>query len=242
MYKIINSKFIRFLIDLIPLKYNLRFRNYFFSVYYLLLPTNSLDFEDIKLKNIIKDLYKDLDFHQIQIFDIGCGHPKIHSNSYYFYKKGSSTVAIDTNKNFIDLFQKIRKRDSTIFGGISSDVNAEEIIFYELLPWELSTVNYKWYKDALNSNTKLVGEHLVPKLNLDVILEEYYDNSKLIHVLMVDIEGETTNLINSLDLNAYKFDILLIEKDNQISSSSVKENYKLVKEDKFNYFYIRNSN
>ena len=59
---------------------------------------------------------------------------------------------------------------------------------------------------------------------------------------MVDIEGETTNLINSLDLNAYKFDILLIEKDSQISSSSIKENYKLVKEDKYNYFYISNRN
>jgi hypothetical protein len=230
------------MINSIPLKYNLRFRNYFFSLYYLLLPTNSLDSEDIKLKNIIKDFYKDVDFHQIQIFDIGSGHPKIHSNSYYFYKKGSSTVAIDTNKNLIDLFQKKRRRDSAIFGGISSDVNAEEIIFYELSPWELSTVNYKWYKDALKGNTRLVREHLVPKLNLDVILKEYYDNSKLMHILMVDIEGETTNLINSLDLNAYKFDILLIEKDSQISSSLIKENYKLVKEDKFNYFYISNRN
>ena len=239
MYKLINSKLFSNFLKLIPKNLNLKFRNYFFSIYYFFSASNSLDLEDIKINKLLINNFDSIDYKNIQIFDIGSGHPKIHSNSYFFYKKGSHTVAIDTNKKLINLFQKIRKKDTALFGAVSDD-KSNEIFFYEMSPWELSTINEEWYKYTLETtNSSLVSKHKVPILNISKVLEKHYNFQKQLHILMIDIEGESLNLVNAINFQKFQFDILLVEKDLKNTPPSLVEFYELIDEDKFNYFFIK---
>jgi hypothetical protein len=238
MYKFLDSKLISFLIKLLPLNLNLKLRNYFFLIFYSVSRTNSLDSEDLKLNKILLKQFGEIDYKNIQIFDIGSGHPKIHSNSYFFYKKGSSTVAVDTNKNLIKLYQKSRNEDVSIYGAVSNNKDTE-LYFYEMTPWEVSTTNYEWYKKMLEiTNATLVSKNKVPVITFNDLLENYYNTKKSIHILMVDIEGESSNLINSIDFGQYDFDVVLVEKEAK-KNFMLNTQFKLEMEDKFNYFFIK---
>lgn len=239
MYKFLDSKLISFITNLIPLKLNLKLRNYFFLIFYSIIRTNSLDSEDLKLNNILMKHFGKIDYKNIQIFDVGSGHPKIHSNSYFFYKRGSSTVAIDTNKNLIKLYQKARNQDVSIYGAVSNNKNTE-LYFYEMSQWEVSTTNYEWYKKMLEiTDATLVSKNKVPVVSSSDLLENHYDVKKSIHILMVDIEGETSNFINSIDFEQYDFDVLLVEKEIK-KNFTYNKKFKLEMEDKFNYYFVKN--
>ena len=238
MYKFLDSKLISFLIKLLPLNLNLKLRNYFFLIFYSVSRTNSLDSEDLKLNKILLKQFGQIDYKNIQIFDVGSGHPKIHSNSYFFYKRGSSTVAVDTNKNLIKLYKKSRNEDVSIYGAISNNKDTE-LYFYEMTPWEVSTTNYEWYKKMLEiTNATLVSKNKVPVITFNDLLENYYNTKKSIHILMVDIEGESSNLINSIDFGQYDFDVVLVEKEAK-KNFMLNTQFKLEMEDKFNYFFIK---
>jgi hypothetical protein len=238
MYKFLDSKLISFLIKLLPLNLNLKLRNYFFLIFYSVSRTNSLDSEDLKLNKILLKQFGQIDYKNIQIFDVGSGHPKIHSNSYFFYKRGSSTVAVDTNKNLIKLYKKSRNEDVSIYGAVSNNKDTE-LYFYEMTPWEVSTTNYEWYKKMLEiTNATLVSKNKVPVITFNDLLENYYNTKKSIHILMVDIEGESSNLINSIDFGQYDFDVVLVEKEAK-KNFMLNTQFKLEMEDKFNYFFIK---
>ena len=239
MYKFLDSKIISFFIKLIPLNLNLKLRNYFFLFFYSISRTNSLDSEDLKLNKILLKHFGEIDYKNIQIFDIGSGHPKIHSNSYFFYKRGSSTVAVDTNKNLIKLFQKARNEDVSIYGAVSNNKNTE-LYFYEMSQWEVSTTNYEWYKKMLEiTNATLISKNKVPVVTFSDLLKKYYDAKKSIHILMIDIEGETSNLMNSINFEQYDFDLLLVEKETN-NDLTINKKFNLEMEDKFNYYFVTN--
>ena len=238
IYNFINSKLLKKINKLIPYKYNLKFRNNIFKFLYFLLPSNSLEFEDIKLKRLIDKNYTGIEYSDIQIFDIGAGHPKIHSNTYKFHKKGSTIVAVDANQDLLNIYKKVRPSDTCIFAGISTG-KAEELKYYKLEPWELSTTNKEWYRNAVDKlNANLIEILDVPSKTLEDIINENYDKNKKIHILSIDIEGTSGEVIKSCDFNNYKFDILVVEKDT-LQSNDLENNYDVQLEDKFNKYFVR---
>ena len=56
---------------------------------------------------------------------------------------------------------------------------------------------------------------------------------------MIDIEGESSNLVNAINFQKFQFDVLLVEKDLKNFSPSLFELYELIDEDEFNYFFIK---
>ncbi len=238
IYKLTQSRIIKKIFSFIPYKYNLKVRNNFFKLLYFLLPTNSLEYEDVKLIRLIKKNYPGIEFNDIQIFDIGAGHPKIHSNTYKLHKKGSRVIAVDANEDLINIYKKIRPGDTSIFSGISKEKSVN-LKYYKLEPWELSTTNEKWFQYAIEDlNAKLIGILDVPSKTLEDIFYEYYDQNKKIHILSIDIEGSSGDVLNSFEFNDYKFDILVIEKDS-LDMKNLNNHYELQIEDKFNKYFVK---
>ena len=88
------------------------------------------------------------------------------------------------------------------------------------------------------TNATLVSKNKVPVITFNDLLENYYNTKKSIHILMVDIEGESSNLINSIDFGQYDFDVVLVEKEAK-KNFMLNTQFKLEMEDKFNYFFIK---
>jgi len=56
---------------------------------------------------------------------------------------------------------------------------------------------------------------------------------------MIDIEGETSNLMNSINFEQYDFDLLLVEKETN-NDLTINKKFNLEMEDKFNYYFVKN--
>ena len=116
---------------------------------------------------------------------------------------------------------------------------AEELKYYKLEPWELSTTNKEWYRYAVDKlDANLIEVLDVPSKTLEDIINENYDKNKKIHILSIDIEGTSGEVIKTCDFNNYKFDILVIEKDS-LQSNDLENNYDVQLEDKFNKYFVR---
>lgn len=147
--------------------------------------------------------------------DVGSGHPFIHSNTYKLYKKGAKGVVVDANEFLVDKHRKKRPRDLACVGACFPDFDKQaEVVFYHLDPWELSTTSDIWYQQALSSGAMLVSKKIVPNLLLSDLLKQHYPkNTAQKKILNIDVEGMSYGLLNSIDLNTYPFDLILVERD-----------------------------
>jgi len=68
--------------------------------------------EDVHILKLIDTL--NINKQRDIYIDVGANHPMDLSNTYLFYRKGYRGVAIEPNKELINLFKVFRKRDIAI--------------------------------------------------------------------------------------------------------------------------------
>lgn len=137
--------------------------------------------------------------------DVGCFHPKKHSNTYLLYKKGWSGINIDMEEDKIDLFKISRPRDYNYLGAISDKV--ENVNIYRSQTFGVGS--------TINPNI-LKHENVIDKINIttttlnNVLSSSPFENSK-IDLLNIDTEGNDFKVLKSLDITKYKPKIIIIE-------------------------------
>jgi hypothetical protein len=157
-------------------------------------------------------------------FDLGSGDPVIHSNTYKFYLDGNSGVGIDANRHLVKSFLEQRSRDQTIWGAVSLTGGAHErLTFFELDPWELSTVSVAVKDAAIQSGARLVEDSEVPVVDVGRLLGQCFPfgERRLKTLLNVDLEGLSYECLKLIDLTVFSFDFLLVESDDEIAGGSI---------------------
>ena len=141
--------------------------------------------------------------------DIGAHHPKLYSNTYFFYRRGWRGINVDATPGSMKPFRVFRPRD----------INLEVAVSSRTEPITLTTFN----EPALNSFN--VGEfdrrgsleyaecrkvELRPR-TLASLLEEYLEEGQQVDFLSIDVEGEDLNVLKSNDWGKFKPKIVLVE-------------------------------
>lgn len=145
--------------------------------------------------------------------DIGAFHPKVFSNTYYFYKKGWRGINIEPNKEMWKLFGKSRKRDINLNVGVSSKKGS------------FSYINFK--TPALNKFVKKGGRKVLC-LPLSVILEKNLPRGKSIDFMSIDVEGMEMEVLRSNNWHKFCPKILVVEKRDGVKQYLASLNYCLV--------------
>jgi len=147
---------------------------------------------EILKKNINKGFY----------VDVGCFHPKKHSNTYLLYKKGWKGINIDIEKNKIEVFKMSRPDDINILAAVSDKQRLIKVH---------KTQNYGVGSKIIdNTKTKKNFKTLITKTLNEVIEKTIYKNRK-IDLLNIDTEGEDLNVLKSLNIKKYNPSIIIIE-------------------------------
>ena len=137
--------------------------------------------------------------------DVGCYHPKKHSNTYLLHKRGWNGVNIDMEEDKIDLFKISRPNDFNYLAAIS-DKN-EEVIIYRSQKFGVgSTIN----PDLLNEKD-IIDKKIIKASKLDEVLEKSPFANKEIDLLNIDAEGNDFKALKSLSIDIYKPKIIIIE-------------------------------
>jgi len=137
--------------------------------------------------------------------DVGCYHPKKHSNTYLLHKRGWFGVNIDMEEDKIDLFKISRPNDFNYLDAIS-DKN-EDVIIYRSQKFGVgSTIN----PDLLNEKD-IIDKKIIKASKLDEVLEKSPFANKEIDLLNIDAEGNDFKALKSLSIDIYKPKIIIIE-------------------------------
>ena len=167
--------------------------------------------------------------------DVGCYHPKINSNTYYFYKKGWSGINIDANPESILKFNRFRKRDVNINAGISQSQNS--LIYYQFSESAVNTFSKELCEERKKiSWLKFIGSTEIKTISLAEVLKKQNIKTE-INFLDIDVEGLDLEVLKSNDWDLFKPNVILVE-DQNTKAKSFEEldifkylsqlNYKLV--------------
>ncbi len=180
--------------------------------------------EDIVLSELLKK--RSTGF----FIDVGCYHPKKYSNTYMLYKQGWRGINIDMEEDKVFLFNLARPQDHNVLSAVSD--KEEEVTLYRYNKYGLgSTIDNEFTNSTGNT---LFDTRKIKTKTLNRIISESPFQGQQIDVLSIDVEGMDFKVLNSLDFQAYKPKIIIIE-DHHTSIEKVLETktYKLLK----NYSY-----
>ena len=145
--------------------------------------------------------------------DIGSFHPKWISNTFLLHKAGWYGTAIDIDEYKLRIFKLLRgSRVNTIKSAIvpfpvkNSKVNVYK--FFSQRGWsDIDTLDLKT-AEKLQSNGR--GEYAIEKVNaLDI--NSLLESLPKVDFLNIDIEGLDTQVVNAINLEKFKIDVILFE-------------------------------
>ena len=156
--------------------------------------------EDKIIRELIKPNYKN-GFY----VDVGCYHPKKHSNTYLLYKeKKWNGINIDIELDKINAFKLSRPGDENICSPISNKKSYVKTVKYQ---------NFGIGSHVIKSSKYSKYSFLTKTLD-EVLLKSKYKNRQ-IDLLNIDVEGTDFKALKSLNLKKYKPKIIIIETHNK---------------------------
>ena len=153
---------------------------------------------DRLFSNISKGIY----------IDIGCNHPIKYNNTYLLYKKGWNGINIDLDKESINEFNSLRKKDCNIQELVGSvDGEEKEIYYYH----ERSAINT--VSKALADKRETKPQKIIKKKtkSLNKIIESSPFNNKKINFMSIDIENYEYEVLKYFNFQKYEIDVIVTE-------------------------------
>ena len=162
--------------------------------------------------------------------DIGAGTPTWGSNTYYFYQRGWIGVTVDPISFNMRLQRLLRPKDKHYQSIISSDL--QKIEFFQLDPWELSTLDEKNANERMSRGARLISRMLLEPISLEKIYSE--NPIQRPAFLSIDVEGTEIKVLQSNNWDLYTPDIVCVEElTSPLTHSDVRDflslhNYDLI--------------
>lgn len=160
--------------------------------------------EDLIINSLLK---KSITYNGFYV-EVGCNHPIHLSNSYRFYRMGWRGICIDANRKLIKKYKWYRPRDKAIFGLVSN--TRKQLAYHHLTNNVLSTVSTRNLEGFINEGQEIVKKELIQPRSLNSILENA-ECPKEFDFLSIDVEGHDWSVIQSIDLNLFKPQLIIIE-------------------------------
>jgi FkbM family methyltransferase len=178
--------------------------------------------QDILAESILQKINPDMT--GISIVDIGANHPIIINNTIYFERKFNAKVeSIEPNPMLYKIYQKEQRSVHQMAVG-SKEAELELLIPQR----ELSDLEYddSVHATFLNNELPEVGENVLKSKCIVKPLDKIIKIGKY-NILFIDVEGFEMEVLNGIDFDNFKFDIIIIENNANNRAKSVI--YKVLK-------------
>lgn len=159
--------------------------------------------------------------------DIGCYHPKVNSNTYYFYKQGWNGINIDANPQSIKKFDTLRTRDINVNIGIAE--RSTELMYYMFNESAVNTFSQSLFEERKKiSWLKHIGSQKIPVQPLSNVLERLNIPS-VIDFMDIDVEGLDMEVLRSNDWKKYVPHVVMVEdQTTEVKSFEELETYQFL--------------
>jgi FkbM family methyltransferase len=196
---------------------------------------------------IVDYIFKVRGIKNVSYLDIGANHPCYLNNTYIFYLRGCKGVNIEPNPTMIKRFNVQRPDDISIAAG-AAPVKGE-LIYYELDTPELNTFSKEHALHMEGKGHKIHRETKLPVITINDIISTHF-GSLTPNVIFIDTEGMDYNLVESIDFDKYKPEVLCIEsvsyeldgsgvKDSKLIGLIISKGYLLYADTNINSIFVR---
>jgi len=160
--------------------------------------------EDAMVLRYFKDL---VGIHQGTYIDIGANSPVQGNNTMSLYLEGWTGIVVEPNPAMIAGYNRIRPNDR-IMQNVASAEDDKILIFYEMEPNLVSTLNPEVVKTHQKKGYKLIRESEKVSVSLNSICASI---SGRVHFITIDTEGHEYEILSTFDFNLYKPIMFCIE-------------------------------
>jgi FkbM family methyltransferase len=152
-----------------------------------------------------------LKISNIKYLDVGCNHPFESNNTYLAYTHGSRGVLIEPAKSYWNLIREYRPEDKLLTCAVGKEEGEQD--FYILTAQSLNTLNKDIAEDCCKQagygNQKIEEVIKVQVRNINSIISENFETYP--NLISIDLEGKDWEVLESLDLNKYRPEMICIE-------------------------------
>jgi FkbM family methyltransferase len=142
--------------------------------------------------------------------DVGANHPKRYSNTYAFYGRGWSGIAIEPDPGLARLFATRRPRDRVIAAGIAE--SSGELTYHRFSDPAMNTFDSVLAAEReKDGRWELLERSIVPVRTLASVLSEHVENGDGIGFMSVDVEGFDLAVLRSNDWQRFRPRIVMAE-------------------------------
>ena len=228
--------------------------NFFKKIYYEKYSKKSHSISNVDL--IIDRLFSKIE--KGVYLDVGCNHPIKFNNTYLLHKKGWNGINIDLDKDSIDQFNKLRKKDTNIKALVTTFDEEEKDLYFYHNRSAINTIS-KSLADKRKKKHKEIRK--VKGLSLNSIIENSKYKDSKINLLSIDIENYEYEALKDFNFEKYNIDVIVTEitdttiNDLEIYNQSLdfilksnlyklltKKNYKLVNWVNADLVFVKNKN
>lgn len=179
---------------------------------------------------IVQGIFDTLHLSTPRYIDIGTHHPTNLSNTFLFYKKGSSGVCIEPSPQLFTNIKKVRPRDICLNVGISDSAQSS-MPYYVLTAQTMNTFSKEDAEKTINAPA-VYGEQKIERVEhidlipINEILEKYF--STYGDFVSIDTEGFDEQIIRSIDFTKFRPKVLCVETIEQGTTSTFHKNTALI--------------
>jgi len=177
--------------------------------------------------------------------DAGANHPTLNNNTYAFYERGWSGLAIDGAGMFADQWRDARPRDTFVCSLISDA--RKSVRFTQYIDHTLSTVDGE---AASRYAARFTADDVTVETRetetLDALRRSHLGDREA-HLLSVDVEGEDLNCLIGARLDAWRPGVVVAEtkhlspyhvRDNAIVQYMTGHGYRLIAKTPLDAFFV----
>jgi FkbM family methyltransferase len=157
----------------------------------------------------MKHIFYALDIHKPTYLDIGAHHPCFLSNTYLFYKEGSTGVLIEPDPYLFKSLTK-RRRDIRLNVGVSTEDKEELMDFFVMTSKTLNTFNREEAeKIQRETNCRIEKVIQLPLIGINTVLRKYFSTG--LDLLSIDVEGLDLPIVRAIDFAIVRPTVVCVE-------------------------------
>jgi len=199
----------------------------------------SLEGEDLILASLLRNVERGT------YIDAGANHPIVINNTFGFYQKGWSGLAIDGNASFSALWAEMRPNDTFVQGLLSNTMREVEFrIFPDDTMSSMDAETSERYSTRFDSGAGKIERMETSRLG---DLHKAHLQGGEVHLLSVDVEGEDLNVLIGADLPTMRPGVVVVETkncslhrplDNELVKYVTNQGYRLIAKTPLDAFFV----
>ncbi|MEJ7768914.1 MAG: FkbM family methyltransferase [Chitinophagaceae bacterium] len=158
---------------------------------------------------IIHYLFTELGIKKPNYLDIGANYPVAYNNTYYLYHRGSRGVCVEPDPSLIPALETYRRNDVVLNVGVGI-TNESSADFYVFQVNALNTFSKEEAEYRESFGTYKVQKVIqIPLVNINDLIKTHFTTK--LNLLSIDVEGLDLAILESLDYELYRPDVICVE-------------------------------